>query len=193
MVKIPNFSKLLGYINKPFDGDTISYIDDKISNALYYDKITTDQMADYLNRLQWLGGHDKMSLLSPSITPALLSAPKDIIKKKKSLIKQYANELKDDNPNNVVVAAEIESELVNDAKNYLKKQDGYENFASKSKININNNYKTMNIMKGPLKDSYSGKYKVNFSEYNTDDSLFSSIFEFILLRLTVIMLFIFFI
>ena len=76
-------------------------------------------------------------------------------------------ELSDDNPNNAVVAAGIESELIKDAENYLKTQDGYENFASKSKINIGNNYKTMNIMKGPLLNTDTGKYKVNKSEYNT--------------------------
>lgn len=163
----PRFASIFGYINKPFDGDVLSYVEDKLSDALYYDKITTDDMADYYNRLQWLGGHDKMSFLSPSITSSLLKPPADIIKKKQKLFKEHEAELSDDNPNNAVVAAGIESELIKDAENYLKTQDGYENFASKSKINIGNNYKTMNIMKGPLLNSYTGKYKVNKSEYNT--------------------------
>ena len=163
----PKFANLFGYINKPFSGDTVEYIEDVLSDALYNDKITTDDMADYYNRVQWLGGHDKMSFLSPSITSALLKAPKDIIRKKKQLFKEHKNELSDDNPNNAIVAAEIESELIKDAEQYLKKQDGYENFASKSKVNIKNNYKTMNIMKGPLQNSFTGKYRINASEYNT--------------------------
>ena len=163
----PRFANLFGYINKPFGGETIEYIEDILSDALYNDKITTDDMADYYNRVQWLGGHDKMSFISPSITSALLKPPKDIIKKKKQLFKEYKDELSDDNPNNAIVAAKIESELIKDAENYLKNQEGYENFASKSKINIKNNYKTMNIMKGPLQNSFTGKYRVNASEYNT--------------------------
>ena len=163
----PRFAKIFGYINKPFNGDIVEFIDDKLSNALYYDEITTDDMADYYNRLQWLGGHDKMSFLTPSITSSLLKAPKEILDRKKELFKQHADELRDDNPKNALVASAIEKELVGMAEDYLKTQDGYENFASKSKINIRNNYKTMNIMKGPLQNSYTGKYKVNESEYNT--------------------------
>lgn len=163
----PRFAKLFGYVNKPFGGKTIEEIEDVLSNALYYDKITTDDMADYYNRVQWLGGHDKMSFLSPSITPALLKPPKPIIDKKKKLLEEHKDELKESNPQNGVVAANIEKELVSDAEEYLKTQDGYENFASKSKINIANNYKTMNIMRGPLLNSYTGKYRVNASEYNT--------------------------
>ena len=163
----PRFSKIFGYLNKPFDGKLVSFIEDKLSDALYYDHISTDDMADYYNRIQWLGGHDQMSFLSPSITPALLKPPKVVIDKKNKLLKEHKEELKDTNPKNAVVAANIESELVKDAEEYLKTQDGYENFASKSKINIGNNYKTMNIMRGPLLNSYTGKYKVNRSEYNT--------------------------
>lgn len=163
----PRFSKIFGYINKPFSGDVVSFIEDKLSDALYYDKISTDDMADYYNRIQWLGGHDQMSFLTPSITPALLKPPKPVIDKKNKLFEKYKEELKDTNPQNAIVAANIEKELIKDAEDYLKTQDGYENFASKSKINISNNYKTMNIMRGPLLNSYTGKYKVNKSEYNT--------------------------
>lgn len=162
----PRFSKIFGYINKPFNGSVIKYIEDELSNALYYDKITTDDMADYYNRLQWLG-HDKLSILTPSITPSLLKPPPGLIEKKNELFKKYEKELDPSNPDNALVAAKIESELIDYATKYLENSDGYENFASKSKINIGNNYKTMNIMKGPLLNSYTGEYQVNSSEYNT--------------------------
>lgn len=163
----PKFSDLFGYINKPFDGSVINMIEDKISDAVYNDKKSTSDLADYYNRIQWLGGNDKMSLLTPTITPALLKPPPGLIEKKKELFEKYKDELSPDNPNNAMVASKIEKELVSDAEKYLKTQDGYENFASKSKINIGNNYKTMNIMKGPLRSTYDGKYRVNESEYNT--------------------------
>lgn len=160
------FNSLFGYINKPFDGKVIKYIEDVLSDALYYDKITTDDMADYYNRIQWLG-HDKLSLLSPSITPFLLKPPPGLMAKKEELFKKYSKELDPSNPDNALVAAKIENELIAEAEKYLKSVDGYENFASKSKVNIPNNYKTMNIMKGPLLNSYTGQYEVNSSEYNT--------------------------
>lgn len=164
---LENFRDIFGYINKPFDGKTVKYIENKLSEALYYDKISTDLMADYYNRLQWIGGHDRMTLLTPSITPALLKPPPGLMEKKKELLKKYEKELDPSNPDNAIVAAKIEKELIKMAEDYLKKQEGYENFASKSKVNIDNNYKTMNIMKGPLLNSYTGQYQVNSSEYNT--------------------------
>lgn len=160
------FSSIFGYINKPFNGKTIGYIDDTLSNALYYDKITTDDMADYYNRLQWIG-HDKFSLMSPSITPALLKPAPGLMEKKAELFKKYEKELDPSNPDNAIVASKIEAELIAYAEEYLKSVDGYENFASGSKVNIGNHYKTMNIMKGPLLNSYTGQYQVNASEYNT--------------------------
>jgi len=163
----PRFNKLLGYVNSPFGGKTIKVIENILSEALYYDNITTDDMADYYNRLQWLGGHDELSLLTPSITPALLKPPPGLMKKKEELLKKYEKELDPSNPNNALIASKIEAELIAEAKKYLKEQEGYENFESESKINISNNYKTMNIMKGPLLNSYTGQYQVNGSEYNT--------------------------
>ena len=139
----PNFSFIFGYINKPFSGDVIEWVEDELSNALYNDKITTDQMADYYNRIQWLGGHDDMSFLSPSLTPALLKPAPGLMKKKDRLFKEHKKEL---DAGDAKVAAAIEKELISDAVDYLKKDEGYENVASKSKINIDNNYKTMNII-----------------------------------------------
>ena len=163
----PRFSNILGYINKPFGGGTIKEIENKLSDALYYDKISTDDMADYYNRIQWLGGHDTLSLLTPSITPSLLKPPPGLMEKKNKLFEQHKKELDPSNPDNALVASKIESELIKDAVDYLKTQDGFENFESKSKINIDNNYKTMNIMRGALLNSYTGQYQVNSSEYNT--------------------------
>ena len=161
------FANIVGYINEPFTGDVIKKIENILSNALYNDKITTDDMADYYNRVQWIGGHDKLSLLTPSITPSLLKPPPGLMEKKKELFKKYEKELSPDNPDNALVATKIEKELVDDAVKYLKEQDGFENFESKSKINIPNNYKTMNIMRGALLNSYTGQYQINESEYNT--------------------------
>jgi hypothetical protein len=172
----PKFSKIFGYINKPFDGSVIGDIEDKLADELYNDRITTDDMSDYYERFLWLAS-EKMSFLSPSLTPALLKPPPGLRELKEKLFKEHEKELSEDNPNNVVIGSNIENELIKYSENYLKTQDGYENFASKSKINIKNNYKNMNIMKGPLKSSYTGKYRINKSDYNDgiDKSEYSSL------------------
>ena len=160
----PNFSKIFGYINKPFDGKTVEFIEDKISNALNYDEITTDQFADYLNRIQWLGGNDIMTLITPSLTPALLKPAPGLAELKAKLFEENKEAVKN---GDAIVASKIEKELIDYAENYLKQDEGYENFASKAKVNIGNNYKTINIMKGALMNTVDGKYRVNSSDYNS--------------------------
>lgn len=159
----PRFAKIFGYINKPFDGSVIKHVEDVLSYNLYNDKITTDDMADYYNRVQWCGC-DAISALSPSITKSVLTSSDKLKNTKKKLVKEHKKEI---NEGNAVVGANIEKELVKMANDELAKDpDGYENFASKSKVNIKNHYKTMQIMKGPLLNSYTGEYQVNLSNYD---------------------------
>lgn len=159
----PNFSNIFGYINQPFNGKTVEFIEDKLSNALNYDHITTDQFADYLNRIQWLGGNNIMTLLTPSLTPALLKPAPGLSELKAKLFEENKEAIEN---GDAITASKIEQELINYAEEYLKKDEGYENFASKAKMNIANNYKTMNIMKGALMNTVDGKYRVNSSDYN---------------------------
>jgi hypothetical protein len=161
---VPKFYNIFKYINRPFDGKLVEEIEAKLADFLYNDKISTDDMADYYNRIQWLGGHEALTFLSPSITPALLKAPPGLKEKKERLFKENKKEIE---KGNAIVGSHIEKELIKDAINYLKTDPGYENFESKSKININNNYKTMNIMKGPIMHSSTHKYRINSSEYNS--------------------------
>lgn len=159
----PNFSDIFGYINKPFDGDVIKFIENKLSNALNYDKITTGQFADYLNRIQWLGGNKIMTLITPSLTPSLLKPAPGLRELKDKLFEENKEAIKN---GDAIVASKIEKQLIEYAEEHLKQDDGYENFASKSKMNIGNNYKTMNIMKGALLNTVDGKYRINKSDYN---------------------------
>lgn len=164
LVQHHNLPEIFGYINKSFDGSVIEDFEEKLANALYYDKITTDCMADHYNRIQWLGGNDVMTLLTPSLTPALLKPVPGLVKKKEELFKANAEAVKKGDP---IIASKIENELIDMAVDYLKNDEGYENFASKAKSNIPNNYKTMQIMKGALQNSHTGEYRINKSDYNS--------------------------
>lgn len=159
---LSRFMKYTGYINKPFNSDTIEDIESKLSKLLYDDVITTDDMADYYDRIQWLG-HDKFTLIAPSVTSEVLIPSKNITKRKKELLKEHEAELDPSNPNNVIVAGNIEKELVDLAKSELRGVEGSEIFDSGAKPNIKNHYKTMNIMKGPIQSVYNGTYNINTS------------------------------
>jgi len=45
---------VLGYVNETIDKKVLGKIEDKLSKALLNDKITVDDMVDYLNKTQWL-------------------------------------------------------------------------------------------------------------------------------------------
>ena len=49
------FKGVIDYVNEPMTGKKLEWIEDVISNAILDKKVTTDIVADYYNRVQWLG------------------------------------------------------------------------------------------------------------------------------------------
>ena len=49
-----DFKDIVGYVNEPVNSGVLGDIEGKLAKALLNDKITPEQMAKYLNRIQWL-------------------------------------------------------------------------------------------------------------------------------------------
>lgn len=160
----PCFKDLIGYQNTPITGKVFGHLESLIADALYTDKISTSIMADYYNRCQWLGGNPASNLLAPSFTLKMLTSPPSLDEMLETLKKKYADLIKD---NPAVAGAKIEAELIEMAKLYLNEDlDSAENFASATNISIENNYKKMNLIVGPLQNSGNGEYTIVYSNYN---------------------------
>jgi hypothetical protein len=159
-----NFTPSIGYYNRTIDNGNLKFLEELLVEALEDDVINTDQMADYYDRIQWLGGCKLAPLIAPSITPALLRPQPQVMKLKEKLLKDNKDAIAN---GDAIVASKIESELLSASKVAIKNDIGMDNFSSGAKISFNNNYKAMNLMKGPLKDNSNGGYKIATSNYNT--------------------------
>ena len=98
----------------------------------------------------------------------MMSIPKAISKKKQELLKKYEKELDEHDP---VVSQKIEQELIKDCKEMLKDDPSIDMINSGAKIDWNNNFKNMFVMKGASKNpdplNPNGEYTVIKSDLTT--------------------------
>jgi hypothetical protein len=160
----PHYNKLFGYVNRPVTGPVLEEIEEAIAKALYTDQIDTHSNADFFNRLQWLGGSDICTIISPSFSNGILKPPAGTAELKAELIEANKEAIA---AGDAITGAKIERILVDHAVKQIQDDPGFENFASGAKASLDNNYKTMVLMKGPLASTSTGEYSINFADYNT--------------------------
>ena len=154
-----NFSRLLGgYYNKNINKKTYGFIEDALSYALIEDKITTIELKEWENTLQWFMPFE--SILSPNHTEKMITCTKMINKKKAELLKKYKKEIDEGNPAGI---EKLEQELLEYAKEYMGDDPSMDTLYSGTMGNFDNNFKNMYIMKGAMRDpdpNAKKKYKV---------------------------------
>lgn len=143
------------YWNTPLDKKSLGKFENGINEGLKNDVIDLNDYAEYQNRLQWiLSIH---SMVCGSFTEKTIVPLKGVIAKREKLLKEKADKLAE---GDAVEAVKIESELISEAKKELKGDPGMELFDSGARGNFNNNYKCNSIIRGPVFDPVTGKYKV---------------------------------
>lgn len=154
-----NFSRLLGgYFQKNINKDTYEDIESTLSYALIEDKITTTELKDWEDTLEWFMPFE--AVLSPNHTEKMITCTKAINKKKAELIKKYQKDLDDGNPAKI---EQMEKELLDFAKEYMGDDPSMDTLYSGSMGNFKNNFKNMYVMKGAMRDpdpNAAKKYKV---------------------------------
>lgn len=156
-----DFSKVVGYVNFPVDSGAVRKIESKMSDALLNDEIKVEQMVKYLNKFQWLSMYVH-HILAGSFTMKGLKPIPEVVKRRDQLLKEHADEIAD---GKVEVMARIEKELVEQAKAILKDDPSTDLYNSGARGSFGNNYKAISIMKGPVYDPISGKYKLIEANY----------------------------
>ena len=157
------FSDIVGYVNQPITAKVHSGVEDKLAKALLTDKITVEDMANYLNKTQWLG-YQFNSIFSGSFTMKSLKPLPSVIKMRDKLIKDNKKELDD---GNVMTAVKIENEVKKLAREEMKDDPGMDLYNSGAKGSFDNNYKNISVMKGPVFNPTKGKWDMvqsNFME-----------------------------
>lgn len=150
-----------GYMNVPMNKKAVKGMESKISDALLNDVITVDAMARYLDRFQWLAMKFH-HVIAGSFTMKGLKPIPSIVKEKEKLLKEHREDIED---GKVEVMAAIEKQLVTKAKDILKDDPSTDLYNSGARGSFENNYKAISIIKGPVYDPISGKYKLIEANY----------------------------
>lgn len=158
--------ELFGYINEPITSKMFKKINKQVSYAVVEDKVPLDALKRLITKTEKFQPY--CNILSASITENMMSIPKAISKKKQELLKKYEKELDEHDP---VVSQKIEQELIKDCKEMLKDDPSIDMINSGAKIDWNNNFKNMFVMKGASKNpdplNPNGEYTVIKSDLTT--------------------------
>ena len=151
--------KELGYWNIPIDKDGLEDLTAEVNNLAMFDKITMEQLGAYIDSRDYLGFWCA-SFLSVSITTSLISSMENVNKRKEEMFKEYEADIKSDNPVKQIMATnKIEKELMGLVRENLKNDSGYDLYRS-GDGNLDNNYKTINVMRGAVFNNITNKYDV---------------------------------
>jgi len=149
----------LHYWNRPLDSKGLESLNTSVNNLVILNKISIMDLGNYIDSRDRLGFWCA-SFLSVSISPALIRPMNDVNKRKSELFKEHAEELNSDNPVVQIMAAnKIEKELMGMVRENLKSDIGYDMYAS-GDGNLDNNYKTINVMRGAVFNNATKKYDV---------------------------------
>ena len=156
-----------GYYQDTISDKSYGKIEKVLSYALIEDDITTLDLKEFEDTLQWLMPFE--TILSPNHTEKMVTASKVIDVKKQELLTKYEKEIKNGDP---VVAENIEKELLAFAKEYLGDDPSVDTLDSGALGDWGNNFKNMFIMKGAMRNpDPDAKQKYNIVTGNYIDGI----------------------
>lgn len=158
---------IFGYQNVVFDKKNWEKIETMVAEALMAGDVTTAQVAEYINRCQYLLGGPLAHIINPSISSAVINLPPSASALKKKMLAENKEGIEAGDPQ---VSADIEEKVTAEALRVMyEKNDPSLCLFKSGAIDPYNNMKTMFVMKGavadPTGESPSG-YKIVTSDYN---------------------------
>lgn len=144
------------YINEPVTDKVYNKIETIISSALLNDEIDTDTMVKWINVRDWLG-FQLHAVITTSFSPKIIKTPKEVENLKKEFMKKYKTEIENGDTR---VSEMIEKELIKKSKEIFGDDYGMDLYDSGARGSINNNFKNMNLMRGAVKNTATGKYDI---------------------------------
>lgn len=149
----------LGYWNNPIDKKGLGKLTSEVNNLTIQNIITMQQMGDYIDSRDRLGFWCA-AFLAVAISPSLIRPMNNVNQRKAELFKQYENELNSTNPvTQTMTVNKIEKELMGMVRENLKNDPGYDLYRS-GDGNLDNNYKTINVMRGSVFNEGTKRYNV---------------------------------
>lgn len=159
----------VGYINFPVNGSGMGKIESKMSDLLMNDIISVDDYSDWIDRLQWLG-FSISDYVNPPLTTDLLVLPDKVKERKQQILSKEENVKRLQQDKDIILAGEIEKDLLNMAKEELKDLPDMDIYDSGSRGSFSNNYKMTAVSRGVVA-SVSNPDEVNISMASLDDGI----------------------
>ena len=154
-----NIIEHMGYWNLPINKKNLEKLTVVVNNMVIADMITTKDMGNFIDARDRLGFWCA-AFLSVAISPSLVRPMDNVDKRKAELFKEYSDDINSNNPVKQIMAVNtIEKELMGMVRENLKGDYGYDLYAS-GDGNLDNNYKTINVMRGAVFNEISKKYDV---------------------------------
>lgn len=149
----------IGYWNQVINKKNLEKLNDVVTNLVLTDDITTKDLGNYVDSRDCLGFWCS-AFLGSAVTPGLIRPMADVKKRKDELFKQYHDQLNSDNAvTQIKAASAIENELLGMVKNNMQNDPGWDMYAS-GVNNFDNNYKTINVMRGAVLNNVTKKYDI---------------------------------
>ena len=149
----------LGYWNRPLDKKGLEALTVAINNLCLMDTIDTKMLGAYTDARDRFGFWSA-AFLSVSISAGLIRPMDNVNKRKAELFKEYQDALNSNNPVDQIMAVnKIEKELMTMVRSNLKGDTGYDLYRS-GDGNLDNNYKTINVMRGAVFNNATKRYDI---------------------------------
>ena len=149
----------LGYWNHSLNKKKLGKLNTAVNNLVVLDKIDTKTLGQFVDRRDQLG-FQSAPFLATSISATLVRPMHDVNQRKLELLQEHQKELQSNNPTDQILAMNaIEKELMGMVRKNLHNDYGADMYES-GDGNLDNNYKTINVMRGAVMNDITGKFDI---------------------------------
>lgn len=147
---------ITGYINTEFTMSELENFENYLGDLLKNGKISAPTIVSYIDNRDYIG-LGLHYLVCTSFTMKVLNTPKEVRDLKAKLLKDHADKIKEGDLSTI---NNIEKTLLAKAKESLKGDPGMELYDSGARGSFNNNYKNVNLIKGPIYNGITEKFDI---------------------------------
>lgn len=156
LVESLGFGGLFEFQNKVFTAKAYGGFDATVANALKDDRISVEQMREYIDTRDWFG-LQVHSIITSSFTPGVVNLPPEIQEMKKKLMEENKEAIK---AGDARVIEEIEKKLIAATKKALDGDIGMDLYMSGARGSVDNHLKNIMLTRGAVQNPVTKEYDI---------------------------------
>lgn len=155
-----NTISVIRYWNIPLGKKGMEQLETTVVSLVIVDKLTTKDQGAIIDARDRLGAWCSC-FLGTAVSSSLLMPMDNVNKRKAELFKQYKNDIdSNDSVKQILTTNKIEKELVGMVRTNLKNAGEVNDLFNSGVYNLDNNYKTINVMRGAVYNDITQRYDV---------------------------------